>query len=381
MKILFLADGNSSHTKNWVNLLTREGNDTVLFSLVAFNKLDYISNQFVDSHLNSNNNPENDFFKLRYLSAFFKLRRVIKKIKPDIVHAHYATSYGLLAVLLHFRPTIISVWGSDVYQFPKKSFLHKFILKTNLRLADFILSTSSAMAHEARLYTDKKIEITPFGVDTVRFKPENVKTLFSKDDIVIGTIKTMEEIYGIEYLIKAFSILRKKYSNLKLLLVGGTSNGNLAYLTYLKQLIKNLDIANDTMFTGQIPFTKVPDYHNMMTVAVYVSLRESFGVSVLESQACGKAVVVSNIGGLPEVVNNGKSGFIVNSENEIETAHAIDLLLQNVELRREMGINARKWVEDNFSQKIVANKMISIYNSVMIEKEKSKNNLNVSSSD
>jgi glycosyltransferase involved in cell wall biosynthesis len=367
MKILYLADGNSVHTRNWVNLLTESGIDIFLFSLTSFDESKYLNNKFLSGlfDLNSTNTDNRDGYKIKYLNSIRLIFRAIKSFKPDMIHAHYATSYGLLGVLTRFRPLIISVWGSDVYYFPKKSIFHRSLVKFNLKHADVILSTSVAMASEASLYTTRNIDITPFGVDINRFKPKKVETMFNQDCIVIGTVKSMDEIYGIEYLIKAFHILRKKYSNIKLLLIGGSCKSSANYLTHLKKLVHELNIEKDTIFTGRVSHDEVAEYHNMLSIPVYVSLRESFGVSVLESQACEKAVVVSNVGGLPEVINNNETGFLVPAEDEVETATAIEKLIVNEDLRLQMGKKARQWVIENFSQQIVSQKMIKIYQEVL----------------
>ena len=119
----------------------------------------------------------------------------------DILHAHYASSYGLLGALANFHPFILSIWGADIFSFPKKSFLHRYIFNFNLRVADKILSTSQIMAKEIKKYTNKEIIVTPFGIDINTFKPGNkVDKIKGEFDFIIGTIKGLEEIYGIEYL-------------------------------------------------------------------------------------------------------------------------------------------------------------------------------------
>ena len=205
---------------------------------------------------------------LGYFTNFWWVRSLITKIKPDIVHAHYATGYGTIAALANFHPTILSVWGSDVYVVPKKSQLHKAILKFNLAKADKILSTSKVMAQETGLYTDKEIEVTPFGIDLTSFKPELVDSLFVTDDIVIGTVKTLDETYGIEYLIQAFALLQNKYPDLplKLLIVGSGPRE-----AHLKQLASELLSPTDYKFTGKVKYADVPKYHNMLSVFVSVS--------------------------------------------------------------------------------------------------------------
>src|SRR4030042_230985 len=82
---------------------------------------------------------------------------------------HDILSYGFIGALSGFHPFIISVWGSDVYDFPYRSIFHKILLKHNLSKADIILSTSHAMADQVRKFTHKNILVTPFGIDLKRF--------------------------------------------------------------------------------------------------------------------------------------------------------------------------------------------------------------------
>ncbi len=114
-------------------------------------------------------------WKIGYLTALFQVRKLVAQIKPDIVHAHYASGYGLLGAMVNFHPYIISVWGSDIFDFPKKSAVHRKVLQHNLSKADYICSTSHIMAGEIKKYINKKeIVITPFGVDCGKFKPSGI---------------------------------------------------------------------------------------------------------------------------------------------------------------------------------------------------------------
>jgi len=360
MKLLLLSDPNSPHTIKWAKSLAKNNIDIIIFGLGDFTVKDYdgISNIQVKTLNETVTRDEGAFAKLKYLKALPTLKQVIKDFKPDIVHAHYATSYGLLGALSGFHPFILSVWGSDVFSFPLKSRLHKMMLKYNLKKADKILSTSHVMAKETKLYTNKNIEVTPFGIDMKQFRPMEVESLFNKSDIVIGTVKTLENKYGIEYLIRAFKIISDRYQKLplKLLIVGG---GSLE--SNLKSLVKELNIENKTLFTGRVPFTDVPKYHNMLSVSVSVSNSESFGVAIIEASSCGKPVVVSNVGGLPEVVEDGVSGFVVPPRDPQKTAEVIDKLLLNKNLREKIGKNGRDRVKRLYNWDDNVKQMIRIY--------------------
>jgi len=302
--------------------------------------------------------------KFIYLKAIQKIKKLIKNFNPDILHAHYASSYGLLGALSGFHPYVLSVWGADIFDFPNISFLHKNIIKYNLFKADRILSTSEIMKVETKKYTNKKIEVTPFGVDTGRFSPRKVESLFSDNDVVIGTIKSLEKKYGIEYLIRAFSIVKRNNKNysLKLLIVG---KGTLQQK--LRDLVRELDLANDTIFTGFINQDEVEKYHNMLDISVTFSTdnSESFGVAVLEASACEKPVVVADVGGLPEVVENGITGFVVEPKNITVLADVLNKLILNPELRIAMGKKGRERVIKKYDWDDSIYQMISVYDSLI----------------
>lgn len=360
MRILLLSNPNSVHTIKWAKSLAENNINIIIFGLGDLTVYDYKKYPNIKVIILNEKitRDEGAFSKLRYLKALPKIKNIIKEFKPDIVHAHYASSYGLLGALSGFAPFILSVWGSDVFTFPDKSFLHKLILEYNLKKADKILSTSHVMAKETKLYTSKDVEVTPFGIDMEQFKPMETESLFDKEDIVIGTVKTLEEKYGIEYLIKAFKVVSDKYQKLplKLLIVGGGSLEK-----ELKQLTKDLNIENKTIFTGKVPFEDVPRYHNMLSVSVSVSNSESFGVAIIEASACAKPVVVSNVGGLPEVVEDGITGFVVPPRDEKETAKAIEKLILDEELRTIVGNRGRERVKKLYNWNVNVAQMIGIY--------------------
>lgn len=363
MKVLLLSDAYSIHTIKWAKSLNKKGIEIAVFSL-NFNENEanpYQNDTNVKVYYCVDKNAKkrsSGFAKLSYLSALPALKKAISEFKPDIVHAHYASSYGLLGALSGFHPYIISVWGSDVFDFPNISFLHKAVINYNLAKADRILSTSKVMAVETKKYTDKEVIVTPFGIDLDKFKPLNVNSLFDKNDIVIGTIKTLEEKYGIEYLIKAFAIVKNKYHNLplKLLIVG---DGSLS--ENLKNLVHDLNIEEETVFTGKIAHELVPVYDNMLSVSVSVSNSESFGVAVIETSACGKPVVVSDVGGLPEVVKDGITGIVVPPRNPEKTAEAIEKLVLDDSMRKQMGAAGREHVAQFYDWNKNVEQMVDIY--------------------
>ncbi|MGE5810037.1 MAG: glycosyltransferase [Ignavibacteria bacterium] len=370
MKILLLSDSNSPHTFKWASALAERGIEILLYSLPenlvdSYKKFKNIRIESAGVKESKQFKNEANLSKITYLLSLLKIKKLIKEFKPDILHAHYATSYGLLGALSRFHPFVISVWGTDIISFPNASFLHKKLLQLNFKKADKILATSRYLAKETNKFTSKKIEITPFGVNTVQFAPASVKTPFNipaEGQIIIGCIKRLEDTYGIDYLIKAFKIVKDKNfdKKLKLLLVGEGSK-----LNFYKNLADELSVEADVFFAGKIPYEKIADYHNMMDIAVYISLYESFGVAVLEASACEKPVIVSNAGGLPEVVENNRTGLIIEPKNIEQTADAIDKLVNDPELRCKMGEEGRKLVREKYEWSNCLDKLIKIYEEVV----------------
>lgn len=298
--------------------------------------------------------------KVGYLFKISKIKKIIKKIQPDILHAHYASSYGLLGALINYHPFVLSVWGSDIYDFPNKNFLNRAIIKYNLRKADVILSTSKVMADEVKKYTNKPIEITPFGVDVNFFKPA-IKE--NKKKITIGTIKTLEKKYGIDYLIKAFAILDKRLNGeIEIeLIVGGQGSQR----EYLFELTRQLGIAQKVTFTGFLSGSEVIETYNKFDIAVFPSISESFGVAAVEAQACGLPVIVSNVGGLPEATQPGKSSLLVEKENVEQLADAMEKLVRNKDLRVKMGETGREYIINNYNIEDNLGRVEDIYKNIL----------------
>ena len=215
------------------------------------------------------------------------------------------------------------------------------------------------MAVQTEKFTIKKLKLFHFGIDTDKFKPLKAESLFSTEDTVIGTIKTLEKKYGIEYLIKAFKIVMDEFPSkkLNLLIVGrGPEENN------LKRIVKELGLENNTVFTGYINPDEIPKYHNMIDIFAALSEIESFGVSVLEASACEKPVIVSNAEGFKEIVKNELTGFIVDRNNIQQAADKIKNLIKDKNFRKKMGRAGREQVLNVYNWNDNVTQMIEVYN-------------------
>lgn len=359
-KILLLSDASSEHTEKWAKGIVSKEFEVFVFSLIP-PKYDWHKNipNLQVEYLNFSSGTI--LSKLRYLLALKRIKKTIKKFKPDILHAHYATSYGLLGALSGFKPFLISVWGSDVYDFPVKSIFHKKLLAYNLSKADKILSTSKCMAIETNKYTSKTIAITPFGINTTAFK--NIASN-GKKELTIGTIKPIEIKYGTNDLIHVFKklVTNNPTLHIKFMIVGVGSIEQ-----EMKHLAQELGIGDKLLFTGRVPFDEIVKYHNLLDIYVALSIfdSESFGVATVEASACEKPVVVTDVSGFKEVVLDSQTGFIVPRKNIDQATNAIQKLIDNPQLRIDMGKKGREFVIANYEWKNNLQTMIDIYDSVL----------------
>ena len=361
MKICYLADAGSVHVQKWARHFAERGNEV---HVISFRNADIAGTEvhFLNPHGLISISPVASLMsKAGYLLWTGKIKRLLKKINSDIIHAHWATSYGLLAALSGFHPFILSTWGSDILTSPERYPFMKKIVEFNLKKADAVTATSKMLASATGefIYDGKPVHIISFGVDMDLFSPSNEKS--SGGNICIGIVKALEEKYGIEYLIRALRIVVERGYDSNLLIVG---DGSLR--KKLEKLTETLNLANSVRFIDKVDNNVVVEYLHMIDIFVVpsISSSETFGVAAVEASSCGIPVIASNIGGLPEVVVDGETGYLVPSRNETAIAERIIKLIEEPELRRKLGANGRKFVRENYEWNLCALKMEKIYESI-----------------
>lgn len=342
MRICFVAPANNYHTQKWCKYFIESGHDV---HVVSFQEgiLPGVTLHQINCSTGVN---ASDINKLKYLFQATKIKKCIKEIAPDVVNVHYATSYGTVMALTGIKNYVLSVWGSDVYEFPKKSILHRLMLQFSLNAAGQIFSTSQAMADEAKLYTKKALSITPFGVDIQLFSPsKRTREQDDGDKFVIGTVKSLAPIYGIDILLKAAKRIQEVRSDIPLQVrIAGKGVGEAEY----KKLAEDLGIAEITHWLGFISQEQAAAEWANMDVAVILSRAESFGVSAVEAQASGIPVVVTNIPGLMEATNPGVTSVVVSVDGVDEAAREIVNLYDDFRKRKKMGEAGRGFVAEHY---------------------------------
>lgn len=356
MTICFLAPSNSAHTKKWCEYFASQGHEVHVISFCD-EEIEGVHLHYVSTGANAG---VGDVQKLKYLLQAGKVRRIVKEIGPDIVNAHYATSYGTVAALAGLKNSIVSVWGSDIYVFPKKSPLHRLLLKFSLARASHLFSTSKAMAEEASQYTGKPFEITPFGVDMALFSPEK-RSRTDAGDFVVGTVKSLSPAYGIDVLLKAAAIVKREYPQIPLKVrIAGRGPCEEAY----RELALQLGLQETVTWLGFIPQEQAAVEWANMDAAVICSNSESFGVSAVEAQSSGCPVIISDIPGLMEATKPGTTSIVVHRQDECAVAEALVRLYEQETLRKEMGTAGRAYVEEHYELKACFQKVEALFRKI-----------------
>ncbi len=302
-----------------------------------------------------------------YLRNAGPLRRWLQAQRPQLLHTHYASGYGSTAMLAGWQPALLSVWGSDVQEFPQRSPLHRWLLRRNLLAARAVTSTSQAMAVQVRELAPElqALSVVPFGVELQAFAapapthtPDGTR---APGTLTIGTVKTLDGIYGIDLLLQAFALLQAQppgpgAAALRLRIVGSGPQQ-----AALLQLAQQLGIAQAVDFVGAVPHDQVPQELARMDIFVALSRRESFGVAVVEAGAAGLPALVSDVGGLPEVVRDGVTGLVVPGEQPQAAAAALARLVRDAALRARLGAAARAHVQQHYAWPACVQAMIALY--------------------
>ncbi len=342
MRIVYLSHINNYHTIKWARYFSEHGNDVHVLSLQKPDPdiLSGLSNISVHWLGFSGNVGGSSTKKISYLFTLRQIRHYLDKLDPDVIHAHYASSYGFLASLCCDKPYYLSVWGSDVYDFPNRGPIHKLALTHALKKCTWLCSTSKAMAQEANKYVNKPVLITPFGVDTKLFNPcKRVRR--DSGRIILGTVKALEKKYGIDILLNAVARIHDRRPDLDLRLrIAG--KGSLE--DELKIAADTLGIAGITEWLGFIPQDDAAREWASFDIGIVASVAESFGVSAVECQASGTPLVISDIPGLMEAANNGATAVVVPRCNPNALADAIELLIDSPSLRAKLSREGRSYV-------------------------------------
>jgi len=324
--------------------------------------------------------------KLFPVDDWFFNRSVSKKaseINADVYEAHLSSGYGLLKALKKqgsSKPFIHTVHGvlADEYQQAKQNGYQAFrgrianqFMRRLAKLegetaknATLIVTISKYSLENIRKYYDvdkSKVRIVPNGVDAEKFKPtedqQAAKRQFGLDDQpVVLFVGSLIPRKGLHFLVEAAKKVVKQQADTKFVIVGDGPLKN-----QLLSDLGNANLSGNFAFLSGLNEDTLAAVYSCADVFVLPSIQEGQGIVLLEAQASAKPVVAFNVGGVNEAVLRGETGLLVNRGNSDELADALLKLLSDRPLREKMGVRGRRFVVDNFTWDICAEKMLAVY--------------------
>jgi len=323
-KYILFADAKSTHTVKWLKELIKYF-DVYLISLNGYSNevLEYLSKEKIYV-LNSSVKQAGGNFKL--ISKYFELKKIVDKIKPKYINAHYLSSYGFLAALLkrdaNFK-LIQSTWGSDILVSPFQNKIKFYIAKYALKKANLITSDSFYMSDKIKeIYKNSKIMTFPFGLDEFEIKE------YKKDEFLIFSNRILSKNYNIDKIIRWLATIN---SNYKLVIA---NSGDM--LEDLKILAKELKVDKQVEFVGFLSKAKQENYYKEAKYYISIPTSDSTAVSLLEAMRYGCCPIVSNIAANKEWVRDGINGYIF--KQNLQLNKAIDVVEANQKTIKQRAI-------------------------------------------
>jgi glycosyltransferase involved in cell wall biosynthesis len=301
--------------------------------------------------------------------------------KIDVIHLHL-TSIGLIVSILNrkLRKKIVYTchlgeWelsGRKLSLFERVHLLlDPYLMRRVNRVIALNNSAKESFVSKSKINADK-IVVVHNGVDTDFFRPytetgESTRKKYGLEGkLTVLFVGRMARIKGVEHLVKSANILANDfgYGNVVFVLVGPFSFDATEKPINREEMlgfIKQHQLDRNIVLTGSLPLEEVRALYAASDIFVLPSLAEGDPLVTLEAMASGKPVIGTRIGGIPHHIRDGWNGFLIDPANEQQLADKIEYLIDNPEERKSMGANSRKYAEEEFDWKKVAERLLKVY--------------------
>jgi len=298
--------------------------------------------------------------------AVWKIIYLLKKHKINILHTHlfHAGILGHFAKLFCPNTKVLMTRHYSNYTHLYGSAFQRMLDRWSLRVTKYIIAVSHGVFNalvELEVADPKKISVIHNGIDLRKFPEffddsgEKRREFNIAEDLkVIGAIGTLHPRKGHVYFIRAAALVCKKRKDVQFILIGDG-----IFEKKLMKLSDTLGLNKRMIFAGYR--TDAPSLLSLMDILVQPSLEEGFGLTIIEAMLFSKPVIATNVGGIPEIVEDGVSGILVPAKNPEAIAGAINYLLDNPDKMKELGSNAKSRVYEKFSLSMMMKRYEMVY--------------------
>lgn len=344
--ICMIGDASSVHFQRWVEAMLSRNFHVHIITRNKWESCPTVQTEIVQGDSS-----------LSWFTNIFKVRRAVRETQPDIIHAHYVTSYGFWGAICGFHPLVLTAWGTDILVTPKKSLLKRLLTKWTLQQADLITADSQQMLIEIQQYAPKaKLEIIQWGIDISRFNSDN-KPVYKSIGPQIVSFRMWEPNYNIDIVLNGFKRFVDRWNGEPphLHLIGSGSLNS-----QLNSMINKLDIRGLVTVHGFVSESKLIDILSISDISISIPTSDATAMSVLESMAAKLSIIASD---LPD--NHywlGSTGGIIIYNNQAnEVADALNHIASDVKLCQKMGERNHNKVLQEASRKTHMDRMANLY--------------------
>jgi len=302
------------------------------------------------------------------LALAAKMAEVIDREKLDILHVHYAMPHAISAILAreiasHPIKIVTTLHGTDITVLGYDKVFKKMIAY-GLEQSDAVTAVSQSLVNETKssLQIKKDISVIYNFVNEADYYKRDEVNLRQKydiapDDKVLIHISNFRKVKRIPDIVKAFHLVRKKVKS-KLVFVGDGPE-----LSTVIDLVNELNLQDDVLFLGKQK--SISELLSFSDVKLLMSEKESFGLVLLEAMACKVPTIGTNIGGIPEVIVHGETGYVVELGDYEKASQYIIQMLEDDALRKELSHNAFERAAKTFHSDEILNQYINLYKSLI----------------
>lgn len=294
----------------------------------------------------------------------FDLRRVIKEIQPDLIHAGPIQNCAFLAVLSGFRPILAMSWGYDLVMDADKNAWMRWVTRYTLKHGAFFVSDANVSRDKAVAFgmDPEKAVIFPWGTDIEHFLPkeatvENRKSkIANPKSVTLFCSRTWESIYGVDVLARAFVKVASVNPDVNLILLGGGSQG-----AKIRQILMNGGVMERVHFGGHVAQADLPRWYHMADLYISPSHVDGSSVTLMEALASGLPCLVSDIPGNKEWIEDGVNGWLFRDGDVNDLAEKILNTIKNRKSFKKIREAARRTAEQKADWKENFGKLLEAY--------------------
>ncbi|MBN2567249.1 glycosyltransferase [Candidatus Woesearchaeota archaeon] len=341
MRICYLANAAETHTLRWVEHFSKE-HEVILITnrIVRSWYRELVSSGSLELHVvKAPKNPA-----LRFITTLFAVRRLIRRLRPDIVHAHYVSEYGVFAAFSGFRPFMVSPWGGDIqFECDRLFGLWRLMVRHVIRTADLVQAPDPTIAKYLMAFSDRgNVRVLKWmGVKTDLFRP---RTRSTGKTVRIIHLRRLAAEYSNDVLFRALAMLEQR----------GVRGFSVTYLDFgvdrerMRALIRKLGIAPLLKPADWIPYAELPSVlaaHDIYVDTFRAELPGAgIGMGCMEAMGCGCAAVFADIPGARVYLTDGKNAVLYAPGDPASLADALGRLVRDARLRKRVARAARAYI-------------------------------------